>query len=340
MTEAEKNGPPHASAEPASDHGLAKSAPFSFTGAVSAIRVTAVALVWVVVAYFLVYYALTGGIRRLISAIEVTHVEAFGVKVNIDRRTAKLRDRLNKDSDGDGKGRSPFALNMPLLNAAVRRAQMNEAIIRGSRILWVDDEPENNASVIDLLTQLGVNVVAVTTNEEAMKLINTFKDHASRFDAIVTDGGRPDDMNRSEETKLINCPLQYRAVPNNQIAEKHGITTVDSMNQLIAKGRGIPGGFLLVEAIAKREQERAAAVLDPADWAEFEFYNSQPLYADITAPRIIMYSATNGEISYSPCVRTITRRTDYLFNAIVSLLEESREPEELNPDNGGENSKN
>ena len=289
---------------------------FGFGELVATVRVTAVALVWVVVASFLIYYAVTGGIRRLISAIEVTHVEAFGVKVNIDQRTAALRERLNRDSDGSGSARTPFALNTDLLAAAISRAEANAATVRGSRILWVDDEPYNNTAVIDLLAQLGVNVVAVTGNAEALELLKR-----TRFDAVVTDGSRPDDRTRARTEPLVRCPLRYRAVPANQ-----GAASVDEMNALVSRGRQIPGGFRLVEAIAEGEASRAARLVDPDQWANLDFYGELPLYADITAPRIIMYSASNGEIAYSPCVRTITRRTDYLFNAIVSVLGETRQP--------------
>jgi len=289
---------------------------FSFGELVSTIRITAVALVWVVVAYFLIYYALTGGIRRLISAIEVTHVEAFGVKVNIDQRTAALRERLNQDADGSGSAKSAFALNMDLLVAAISRAEANAATVRGSRILWVDDEPANNTAVIDLLSQLGISVVAVTNNEEALRLIG-----GSRFDLVVTDGARPSDRDRPQGAVLSRCPLRYRAVPSGG-----GAVSVEEANARVSRGLLIPGGFRLVEAIAEREAERAAAVVDPEEWSRLDFYGERPLYADITAPRIIMYSASNGDISYNPCIRSITRRTDYLFNAIVSVLEETREP--------------
>jgi CheY-like chemotaxis protein len=54
--------------------------------------------------------------------------------------------------------------------------------------LWVDDFPNNNIYERQALEALGVNFVLATSTEEALKKISR-----QRFDAIISDMGRPPD---------------------------------------------------------------------------------------------------------------------------------------------------
>lgn len=284
------------------------------------LKISAISIIWIMVAFFLVYYSLNGKVKKFISDIDISHVEAFGIKISIYDKSSELSKKLRGNNDNN-----KYPLNPKLLDSARHRAGNNEQVIRGSRILWVDDQPENNTDIIDLLSKLGINVVSVTNNEDALVLVDN-----SHFDAIVTDGSRPDDMYRPQD-KLIKCPLTYREVPRNRDA-----TSVAQMNQMISNGRGIPGGFLLSEHIARRETDRIKQINDAEAYADFNFFDNGPIYTDITSPRIIMYSESNGDISYSPCLRTITRRIDYLFNSILSVLEENRKSIEYLPQDRSE----
>ncbi|MEZ4455302.1 MAG: BTAD domain-containing putative transcriptional regulator [Gemmatimonadales bacterium] len=53
------------------------------------------------------------------------------------------------------------------------------------RVLWVDDNPENNDVVISALRTRGVTVATAITTAEAIRLVG-----ADRYDAVITDIGR------------------------------------------------------------------------------------------------------------------------------------------------------
>jgi CheY-like chemotaxis protein len=60
-----------------------------------------------------------------------------------------------------------------------------EAIPRSSRVLWVDDHPENNELEIRALNRLGVQVETVASNEEAEQAVRR-----NSYDLIISDIGR------------------------------------------------------------------------------------------------------------------------------------------------------
>src|SRR5262249_50269931 len=69
----------------------------------------------------------------------------------------------------------------------MRRAQQHLAILRGARILWVDDQPENNLNERQMFSRLGVEVdVARTTDEGLMMLRND--NHDVVFSDMLRDG--------------------------------------------------------------------------------------------------------------------------------------------------------
>lgn len=73
-------------------------------------------------------------------------------------------------------------------------------------ILWVDDVPRNNATVIDSLTKLGITVTTALSTAEALA-----KFERTKFDRIVSDMGRNEDgtYNRTAGMDLIR---QIRAI--------------------------------------------------------------------------------------------------------------------------------
>jgi CheY-like chemotaxis protein len=68
-----------------------------------------------------------------------------------------------------------------LLRTPARRA-------RKSRILWVDDNPENNAAIRRSFEALGIEVASATSTEEALTALGS-----KRFDLVISDMGRPPD---------------------------------------------------------------------------------------------------------------------------------------------------
>jgi len=241
-----------------------------------------------------------GTIIRLLSAISVSHVEAFGVKIDFDRERDALVQRI-VDNPGPG-----LKADADFLKRAIERARLNIGAIRGRRILWIDDHPENNSLYVDLLSRMGITVVAVTSDDVARGLLS-----ASPFDLIVTDGHRDDDKLETKGAPLTLCPVRFRALPDTSSA-----TDLKSYQDRIDGGIGVPGGYRTVEMIAA-----SGAVTGGSATSS----DSAPLFADYQAPRIVMFSGSNGGIASDPCIRTITNRADLLFNTILSILEEDND---------------
>ena len=71
--------------------------------------------------------------------------------------------------------------------SALRRARMVGKAIRGARILWIDDRPENNIWERRFLENLGVVCVNVVTTRSAVAHLA-----AESFDIIISDIARED----------------------------------------------------------------------------------------------------------------------------------------------------
>jgi CheY-like chemotaxis protein len=77
------------------------------------------------------------------------------------------------------------------LSQAAKSGEIGQ--LGGKRVLWVDDEPENNEHAIRALQAQGVEVITSRTTSDALT-----KAKASRFHAIVTDQLRIEDGMRNE----------------------------------------------------------------------------------------------------------------------------------------------
>lgn len=87
-----------------------------------------------------------------------------------------------------------------LTSRAVRKA-------RRSRVLWVDDNPSNNAAEIESFEALGIEVVTATTTEQALEALRE-----KRFDLVISDMGRPPDA-RAGYTLLTQMSQQKLRIP-------------------------------------------------------------------------------------------------------------------------------
>jgi CheY-like chemotaxis protein len=274
----------------------------------NAAKLLAITLVWVVVAALLLWYAATGAIGRFIGAIDVSQIEAFGVKVNVDSQKRDLLNQLKADETAKATaGDNSFFVDSEAVQQALKRAEINGGAMRGARLLWVDDQPENNTTVVDLLSQIGITVVAVTNNPEALARLEAAEARGQAFDAIVTDGSRPEDGSAKPPLRSMRlCKPVYLADANRET--NYGGLSADeaaARNRDVDAGH-VVGGFRLAEDIAS--------------------VPALSRYTAISAPRLLMYSASNGDVSYSPCFRTITRYTAMFFQALISVVEESRPP--------------
>jgi CheY-like chemotaxis protein len=70
-------------------------------------------------------------------------------------------------------------------SSALRRARLVAAAIEGARILWIDDNPENNQWECATLRQLGAHVTAVDSTETAIGCLRS-----DSYDLILSDVSR------------------------------------------------------------------------------------------------------------------------------------------------------
>ncbi len=75
-------------------------------------------------------------------------------------------------------------------------------VISINRILWVDDYPSNNASIIAHLSDLGVDIVTSLSTKEGLR-----KFHSNKYDAIISDMSRREDgkSNPSAGVDLVSA---------------------------------------------------------------------------------------------------------------------------------------
>lgn len=94
----------------------------------------------------------------------------------------------------------------------VDRLQRNASLLARARIVWVDDHPENNVPVVQLLRQYGAAVETPTSNAEALPLMQ-----GSLYDVVVSDVARDDegensDLKGIELAKEINARWGQRCI--------------------------------------------------------------------------------------------------------------------------------
>lgn len=73
------------------------------------------------------------------------------------------------------------------IDRASRRLAVSAALIRGARLLWVDDQPENNRLDVRLLRSAGAKVTLVESTEEAFRALAR-----THFDVVISDIARGD----------------------------------------------------------------------------------------------------------------------------------------------------
>jgi CheY-like chemotaxis protein len=77
----------------------------------------------------------------------------------------------------------------PDTSSIVRTAQRASSVsLSGAKVLWVDDNPDNNRYEREALAQLGLQFVIATSNGEALQQLRS-----QVFNAVITDFARKDD---------------------------------------------------------------------------------------------------------------------------------------------------
>ncbi|MGC3000611.1 response regulator [Streptomyces sp. G35A] len=107
----------------------------------------------------------------------LTAVRALGVEIEL---AGELLDRAQSQSEAP-------------VTAAARRTALGRLehaadVLHGGRILWVDDHPEGNASLVELFRSAGMDVDVTTSTEEAAPLFRR-----RPYDVIISDIDRGGD---------------------------------------------------------------------------------------------------------------------------------------------------
>lgn len=80
------------------------------------------------------------------------------------------------------------SLTFPL--PVLRRAQMASAVLRGAKILWVDDRPLNNINICETLRSFGCEIEQVESSDEAAVRIQKLRHKNEKYDVILSDIAR------------------------------------------------------------------------------------------------------------------------------------------------------
>jgi CheY-like chemotaxis protein len=89
------------------------------------------------------------------------------------------------DAAQQGDENAQRFLGQATKHAVLSRVERNADLLGRARVLWVDDHPENNRPIVDLLEHFGTVVDTPQTNDDALALMRT-----SRFDVVISDVAR------------------------------------------------------------------------------------------------------------------------------------------------------
>jgi CheY-like chemotaxis protein len=81
--------------------------------------------------------------------------------------------------------------------SVIDRLQRNADLLARARILWVDDHPENNVAVLELLRRYGSIVDTPVTNADAFRLLQ-----GARYDVLISDVARDNEGPNSDQKGL------------------------------------------------------------------------------------------------------------------------------------------
>lgn len=153
----------------------------------STVRIVRI-VIWPVVVLILGLFALWYYHTTTTSLAEISVAKVMTIKFNL---LAAENDRLSSAGARDGASASAPSTPEPVAPTAKVTAVADRAAkleFKGTRVLWVDDNPQNNTYEQRALSALGIEFdAALSTNEALGKLAKT------RYDLIISDFSRRDD---------------------------------------------------------------------------------------------------------------------------------------------------
>ena len=132
-------------------------------------------------------------LREFFSSLGELSIKGAGFEASLKRKQAEVVAALSAAAaskpDRD-KTPESIAKEAMIATDVVAEVVTPRAIRRARRstVLWVDDNPHNNSYERQALEALGVSFVLAKSTDEALKKIRK-----QRFDAIISDMGRPPD---------------------------------------------------------------------------------------------------------------------------------------------------
>jgi len=133
-------------------------------------------------------------LRQFFSSLGELTLKGAGFEASLKKKQAEAAAALAAAAasriDDKDTAREEAAKEVRIATDVVADAVTSKAIRQASksRILWVDDRPNNNIYERQALATLGVSFSLATSTDEVLKLISR-----SRFDIIISDMGRPPD---------------------------------------------------------------------------------------------------------------------------------------------------
>ena len=97
--------------------------------------------------------------------------KGFGIELSFlrDQLDGAIKKVAADVSKGDRRG-------------VLRRAELAQPYLRGGRLLWVDDNPDNNEEEIELFRSLGLRVKTVTSTTAALSELRS-----REYDVVISD---------------------------------------------------------------------------------------------------------------------------------------------------------
>ena len=131
-------------------------------------------------------------LREFFSSLGELSLKGAGFEASLKRKQAEVVAALSAAASkpDEDKTRESIAKEAMIAADVVAEVVTPRVIRRASRstVLWVDDNPNNNSFERQALEALGVSFVLAESTDEALKKISR-----QRFDAIISDMGRPPD---------------------------------------------------------------------------------------------------------------------------------------------------
>ena len=157
-----------------------------------AVRVLAIIASWPVLAFFAVLLlrrSLMAALERLPDRMRRASLGAVSLEFDPVAVEA-LQDTARQAAEHFGENPAQLAdfLGQQVSKLAQSNPRLREGLLAGTRILWVDDNPDHNLYEGNYLHRLDAEITTVTSTDEAVRLLPT-----GRFDLVISD------MHRIEE---------------------------------------------------------------------------------------------------------------------------------------------